>query len=507
MLRSRLTVKTFYGATMTVRVRYAPSPTGSPHVGNLRTAIYDWLFARTQGGTFIARLEDTDRDPKRYQPEFIHDIEQSLNYLGIMPDEWWVSGGPVGPYIQSERLDLYKKTADDLIAKGSAYHCYCTGERLTEMRERQQKQGLPTGYDRRCRYLSDVDRAKYEAEGQPYTVRLAVPLEGKTTYHDHVYGDITFENKLIDDQVLLKSNGWPTYHLAVVVDDHAMEITHVIRGEDWMPSTPKQILLYDALGWKAPEWVHVPLIVGKDKKKLSKRHGSTQFTEFISEGYLPEALMNFLILLGWSAGDENREVFTREEILERFSIKGITNHPAVFDYDKLKWMNGEYIRACSPERLLELCLPWLIESGYLSNPPTEDQKALAMKVMPLITDRMKLLSECADYSSFFFTAPNEPDEKGRRKWLSGDEALPRLKLIIEAFEAHSDELTIENAEAITNAIAEQSGGNRGPVIHTLRIAVTGRTVGPGLFETLEVLGRDRVIERLKRALQWVVNVE
>lgn len=489
---------------MSVRVRYAPSPTGSPHVGNLRTAIYDWLFARKEGGQFITRLEDTDRDPSRYKPEYIKDIEDSLHYLGITPDEWWVSGGPSEPYIQSERLGLYHKAAEELIGKGLAYRCYCTEERLKEMRNRQQQQGLPTGYDRRCRYLSDEDRSKYEREGLPNVVRLSVPLEGKTTYHDLVYGDITFENKLIDDQVLLKSNGWPTYHLAVVVDDHHMGITHVIRGEDWMPSTPKQILLYNALGWETPLWVHVPLIVGKDKKKLSKRHGSTQFTEFIKEGYLPEALFNFLVLLGWSAGEENLEVMSKEEILKRFSLDGITNHPAVFDYDKLKWMNGEYIRSASTERLIDLCIPYMAEAGLISgNSPTEEEKTFLKSIMPLLVERMKVLSEVASLAEYFYTPPADYDEKGRRKWLTGQPAKDMLSKIITAITDCHEEWTIQSTEEIVNNLSETLGCSRGAVIHTLRISVTGRTVGPGLFDILAIIGRNETLSRLNSALTGI----
>jgi glutamyl-tRNA synthetase len=488
---------------MSVRVRYAPSPTGSPHVGNLRTAIFDWLYARRMGGTFVARLEDTDRDPARFKPEYIGDIEESLRFLEIVPDEWWVTGGPYAPYVQSERLERYQQAAEYLISRNLAYRCYCTEERLQKMREEQQARGAPSGYDRRCRRLSVEDRKRYEAQELPSTVRLAVPLEGRTTYHDLVYGEITFENRLIDDQVLLKSNGWPTYHLAVVVDDHEMEITHVLRGEDWQSSTPKQVLLYQAFGWEMPAWIHVPLIVGTDRRKLSKRHGATQLVEFIREGYLPEALFNFLVLLGWSAGEENREIFTKEEMIQRFGVEGITRHPAIFDYEKLRWMNGEYIRASSPERIAALCLPYLSETGLIGSPPKEEERAYAAKVIPLVMDRLRVLSDVAPLVDFFFKEPQEVEEKGRRKWLSGAEARERLNRAVEAFKAMDGSLTVERAEAVTNALAEAMGIARAPIIHTLRIAVTGRTVGPGLFELLSVLGRERVLLRLERAKKWV----
>lgn len=488
---------------MSVRVRYAPSPTGSPHVGNIRTALFNWLFARKMGGTFIARLEDTDRDPERYRPESIREIEESLIALGAVPDEWWVSGGPFGPYVQSERLHLYQQAAQDLVERGWAYRCYCTPERLAEMRAAQQARGAPTGYDRRCRYLSAQERARYEAEGLPFTVRLAVPQEGQTTYHDLVYGEITFENRLIDDQVLLKSNGWPTYHLAVVVDDHLMNITHVIRGEDWQPSTPKQILLYQAFGWEQPVWAHVPLIVGTDRKKLSKRHGATQFAEFIRQGYLPEALFNFLVLLGWSPGEENRELFSVEELVERFSIEGINNSPAVFDYEKLRWMNGEYIRASEPERIVERCLPYLADAGLVQNPPTQEERAYAANVISLVIDRMRVLSEVAALTDFFFRDPSEPEERGQRRWLTGQEASARLCRLIAAFHRLSGDWSIGAVEETVNRVASEMGIERAPLIHTLRIAITGRSAGPGLFEILSVLGRERVLSRLDRAKSWV----
>ena len=487
---------------MSVRVRYAPSPTGSPHIGNIRTAVFNWLFARHEGGKFIARLEDTDRSPERYRPESIAEIESSLNFLGVTPDEWWVNGEPER-YIQSHRLPKYQDAAEKLISDGNAYPCFCTTERLSEMRAEQQARGVPSGYDKRCRRLSPDDRARYIADGLPYTVRLAVPMEGKTTYRDLVYGEITFENKLIDDQVLLKSTGWPTYHLAVVVDDHDLEITHVIRGEDWQPSTPKQVLLYQMLGYDMPKWVHCPLIVGIDKKKLSKRHGSTQFSQFIDEGYLPEALFNYLVLCGWSAGEENREVFSKEEIVERFTIEGISKSPAVFDYDKLRWLNGEYIRACSLERLTQLCLPYFQRAGFVVANPTESEFAYLLKVVPLVAERLKVLSEVAGFTGFFFVTPQEFEEKGRKKWLMGDAAIQRLEAAIAALVGDNDSLSVEEAENAANAAAASCNSDRGPIIHTLRVAVTGKTVGPGLFETLNVLGRKNVLSRLQFALQSV----
>ncbi len=501
---------------MSVRVRYAPSPTGSPHVGNLRTAIYDWLLARKEGGQFLARLEDTDRSPERYVPEGIYDIESSLRFLGILPDEWWVSGGSVGPYVQSQRLPLYQSEIARLIDAGSAYRCYCTKERLDEMRKVQQERGLPTGYDRRCRFLSPEDRARYEeSEGLPSVVRLAMPLDGVTVLHDEIRGDITYENRLQDDQVLIKSDGFPTYFFAAAVDDHHMGITHIIRGDDWLSSAPKLVQVFRALGYAVPKFVHPPLIVGPDKKKLSKRHGATQFSWFMEAGYLPEALLNFLVLLGWSAGDENRELFTIPELIERFSIAGMSDSPAVFDYDKLNWMNGHYIRASEPGRIIGLCLPYLRNAGLIPPPPpadaTDEEKLAyritwldyARRIIPLEQERMKVLSEVVALVGFFFEDLDFPtgyDPKAVTKWFGVAHLKPLLEKEIAAFEA-LPEWTAEGIEAATRAITEELGVKFGEVIHPTRVAATGRTVGPGLFETLWALGKDRTLKRLRTVLE------
>jgi glutamyl-tRNA synthetase len=490
---------------MPVRVRYAPSPTGSPHVGNLRTAIYNWLLARKEGGQFLARLEDTDRTPGRYFPEGIWDIEESLRFLGTVPDEWWVSGGPVGPYIQSERLPIYHQYAAQLLASGHAYRCYCTKERLDAMRQEQQARGVPTGYDRRCRYLSDAERAHNEAAGLSSVVRLAMPLEGQTVVHDLVRGDIVYENKLQDDQVLLKSDGFPTYFLASVVDDHLMEITHIIRGDDWLSSAAKFMAVFNAFGWEPPKLVHPPIILGADRKKLGKRHGSTQFTEFIAQGYLPEALFNFLVLLGWSTGEENKEVLTIPEILARFSLEGLSEHPAIFDYDKLKWMNGVYIRHSPPGRIIGLCLRCLINAQLISDPPTPEELEYARRVIPLEIERMKLLSEVTDLVGFFFQNLDYPsgyDEKAVAKWLGVPHLRAMLEQEIAAFEA-LPAWTPEALEAAARPIADALGVEFAKVIHPTRVAATGRTVGPGLFETLWGLGRERTLTRLRAVLAGI----
>jgi glutamyl-tRNA synthetase len=514
---------------MPVRVRYAPSPTGSPHVGGLRTYIFNWLLRQREGGQFLARLEDTDRTPGRYVPESTYELEESFLYVGCVPDEAWFRGGEYGPYVQSQRLPIYQEVAEDLIAEGHAYRCYCTKERLEKMRQEQQDRGAATGYDRHCRTPERRERMRQtriaqEGVAEPSSVvRLAMPLEGATVLHDVIRGEISFENRLQDDQVLLKSDGFPTYFLAAPVDDHLMKITHILRGEEWLSSAPKVLHLFHVLSWEAPKMAHLPVIVGTDRKKLSKRHGATQVKAFMEQGYLPEALINFLVLLGWSAGDENRELFTIPELIERFSLEGIAESPAVFDYDKLKWMNGHYIRQSEPGRIIGMCLPHLRKAGLIPPEPTpqegENDKIFearkeqyriewldyARRVIPLELERMKVISEIVELVGFFFEKLDYPvgyDPKATAKWFGVAHLKPLLQKVINGFTA----LAAWNAadiESVVRQAGEDLNVKFADVIHPIRVAATGRTIGPGLFETLEALGRDRVLERLRTVLERV----
>lgn len=492
---------------MPVRVRYAPSPTGSPHIGNLRTAIYNWLLARKEGGQFLVRLEDTDRTPGRYVPEGTWDIEESLRYLGITPDEWWVTGGPSGPYVQSERLALYAEHAERLVESGAAYRCYCTRERLERLRHDQQQQGEPSGYDRHCRNAERREamrreRAAIEGVEPSWVVRLAMPASGQTVVRDLVRGPIVYENCTQDDQILLKSDGFPTYFLACAVDDHLMDITHVIRGDDWLSSAAKFVAVIDAFGWTAPLFIHLPLVQGPDRKKLGKRHGSTQFVEFIEQGFLPEALFNYLVLLGWSSGAENEEILELPELLERFSIQDVSKHPAIFDYEKLKWMNGQYIRRSPVGRILGLCIPRLMRAGLISTPPTEEDLEYARRVIPLHMDRMRTLDEAPGLTSYFFEVLSYPagyEPRAVDKWLRASFAPELLRQELADFDA-MDAWTSECLERTTRNIAERMGISFGDAVHPTRVAVTGRTVGVGLFETLWALGRDRTLDRIGRVV-------
>ncbi|MGA2284712.1 MAG: glutamate--tRNA ligase, partial [Dehalococcoidia bacterium] len=322
---------------MTVRVRFAPSPTGIPHVGNIRTALFNWLFARHEGGGFVLRIEDTDQT--RLVSEALDAIVASLRWLGLDWDEGPEVGGPHGPYFQSQRLERYHRAADELIAKDAAYRCYCSPERLEQVRAEQTRRKEPPRYDRRCRFLSDAECAQEEATGIKPVVRFKTPLSGRTEFDDVVRGHVAFENETLDDFVLLKSDGFPTYHLANVVDDHVMEISHVLRADEWLPSTPRHLLLYAALGYAPPVFAHLPMILGPDRAKLSKRHGAVSLLEYKRQGYLPEVMFNFLGLLGWSL-DDHTEIISREEFIRHFSLERIVKNPAIFDVEKLTWMNG-----------------------------------------------------------------------------------------------------------------------------------------------------------------------
>jgi glutamyl-tRNA synthetase len=474
-----------------VRVRYAPSPTGAPHIGNLRTALFNWLWARHNHGKFILRVEDTDQ--AREVENGLDLIIESLRFLGMDWDEGPDIGGAYGPYHQSERLAIYQTYADELAQKGAAYYCYCTPERLAEMRAEQEARGEPTRYDRRCRWLTRQERAEREAQGLPRVVRLAVPLEGSTTLRDFIHGDITIPNETVDDQVLLKSDGFPTYHLAVVVDDHLMEITHVMRGDEWISSFPKHILLYHAFGWTPPQFGHVPVVLGPDKKKLSKRHGATSVLQFRDEGYLVEALVNFMTLLGW-AYDGQRELFARQELIEYFSLEHIHSSPAVFDRAKLDWMNGEYIRRLATEDLAERLLPFLTRAGLHADLET------VKKIAPLVQERLKRLDEIAPLVDFIFQEKISYDPKtlvGPK--MSAAESLHALRAAGQVLEGINFD-DAEKMEQALRAVGEQLGLKPAQFFGVLRNAVSGKTVTPPLIGVLQILGKEKTMARVRAAL-------
>jgi len=482
-----------------VRVRFAPSPTGYLHIGGARTALYDWLLARKSGGRFILRIEDTDRN--RYVPDAVEDIKDSLRWLGLEWDEGPDVGGAAGPYFQSERLALYQKYAADLVRAGKAYYCFCTPERLEEMRRKQEAANQPSGYDRHCRGLSPEEVEQRLAAGEKYVIRFKVPLTGKIQVRDELRGEMVFDYATLDDFVILKSDGFPTYHLASVVDDHLMGITHVIRGEEWIISLPRHFLLYEALGWEVPAFVHLPIFLSPDGKgKLSKRHGATGVREFREKGYLPEALVNFLLLLGWHPADD-QELFTLEEAVSAFSVERISTSPVSFSLDKLDWFNGIYIRRLSHEELAKRCLPFLQRDGLLPDPCPPERFAYLVRLMPLVQERIKLLSEISQAVGYFLREEIDPPEAALLVGKKGtpEETARILEEVVEAL-GPLTEFNEEQLEQALRALVERLGLKAGQVFMPVRVAVTGQTATPGLFELLAALGRNKVISRLQQAI-------
>jgi glutamyl-tRNA synthetase len=484
---------------MTVRVRYAPSPTGQPHVGNIRTAIFNWLLARHEGGAFVLRIEDTDQ--ARKAPDALESIFDSLRWLGLDWDEGPEVGGPYAPYFQSQRLEHYHEAAARLIDAGHAYHCFCPPQRLEAVRAEQMRLKVPPKYDRRCRDLSPGERREREAEGITPVVRFKTPLASRTAFHDVVRGQVVFENDTLDDFVLLKSDGFPTYHLANVVDDHAMGITHVLRGDEWVPSTPRHVLMYEAFGWEPPIFAHLPMILGPDRAKLSKRHGATALQDYREKGFLPEAVFNFLGLLGWSL-DDKTEIISREEFVRHFDLERIVKSPAIFNLEKLTWMNGVYIRELPPETLAEHLASFL-EAHLPADVPRPLDRSYLARIVPLVQERIKRLDEAAEMTAFFFVEGELQyplaDLLSKRFAPAPGEAAAALAAVRErvaALEAW-DEGALER---VIRPLADELGLKTGELFGAIRVAVTGRTAAPPLFQTMAVLGRERCLARLDAAI-------
>ncbi len=485
-----------------VRVRYAPSPTGFPHIGNIRTALFNWLLARHEGGRFILRIEDTDQ--ARIVPGSLQAIMDGLRWLGLDWDEGPEAGGSFGPYIQSERLSIYQQYAEQLLEAGQAYRCYCTSERLDEMRAEQRARKEPPRYDRRCRYLSATERQALERAGLPWVVRFATPEEGTTTFVDYLRGEIAFEHAVLDDHVLLKSDGWPTYQLASVVDDHLMEISHVIRGDEWISSAPRHVLLYKAFGWDLPVLVHIPLILGKDHSKLSKRHGAVDVLQYREQGYLPEALVNFMALLGWAL-DEKTELFDRERLIREFTLDRLGKNPAIFDNDKLDWMNGHYIRQLAPAELAARLYPYYEQAGLVAKAGGESSaRPIIDAITPYIQERMKRLTDAIELTDFLFTdvIQYQPALLVPKGWDAVQTATALQVALAEIEDA--DDMSAASLEARFRAKAEATGWKAGQFFGAIRVAVTGKTVAPPLFATIEALGRQRALARINHAV-WLLT--
>ncbi|WP_027339562.1 glutamate--tRNA ligase [Halonatronum saccharophilum] len=482
-----------------VRVRFAPSPTGQIHIGNIRTALFNYLFAKKMDGTFILRIEDTDRE--RSANEFEDVIHQEMNWLGLDWDEGVKVGGDFGPYRQMERLDLYKEYIDKLLEEERAYRCYCTPEELDQMRASQKKAGEAPRYTGKCRNLTDKERIDLEKEGRESVIRFKSPQEEREiVVDDLIRGQVAFSSDVIDDFVIVKSDGIPTYNFAVVIDDHLMEISHVIRGEDHLSNTPKQILVYQGLGWDTPRFAHLSMILGSDKSKLSKRSGEAYVfvSEYRKKGYLPQALLNFLSLLGWSPeGDE--EVFSKEEIIEQFSIERVNKSSAVFDVEKLNWMNGLYIRDAQIDTIVQLALPYLKEAGY--DLEDEDPKWVELLV-DTVRGSLDYIAQIADEVDIFF-GEVEYDNKEKVvetfKQKDVDLVLETLKERIEALE------TLDPAEIksmLKKTMKDLPVGGR-KFYHPTRFALTGKGSGPELYNVIAILGKEESIKRLDKALSLI----
>ncbi|MDI6799959.1 MAG: glutamate--tRNA ligase [Actinomycetota bacterium] len=480
--------------TEKVRVRFAPSPTGVLHIGGARTALHNYLFARKHKGKFILRIEDTDQS--RSTEESIEAIISSMKWLGLDWDEGVEVGGSFGPYRQTERLPIYKEAAEELLAKGPAYPCFCTPAELEERRSIAQREGRPPTYDGRCRSLSKKEADKLMAGGKEFALRFAMPKEGETIVADIIRGEVSFQNAVLEDMVIVRQNGLPTYNFAAAIDDAKMEITHIIRGIDHLSNAPKQILLYRALGFKAPKFAHLPMIFGSDKKPLSKRHGSSSVEEYREAGYLPEAIINYLALLGWSL-DDKTTIISANDLIENFSLERVSKRPAVFDEEKLSWMNGVYIRDLGPIELTSRLIPLWKEAGLLGD---ENDFGLSKleAITTLIAERMKTLNEALDLTRFFFSDETQIGEEALDK-LKGAEG---LREILRAAHAKLEDLADFNSseiEAALRAIPGELGVKPKLVFLAVRIAATGSEVSPPLFESLEILGKEISLKRLKAA--------
>ena len=472
-----------------VRTRFAPSPTGFMHIGNLRSALYEYLIAKHNDGEFLLRIEDTDRS--RYVEGAVEFIYDTLKICNIDIDEGPNNPGDVGPYMQSERLDLYKKYAFELVEKGEAYFCFCSEERLASLREEADILKVPFMYDGHCKNISLNEAKERIANGEKFVIRQKMPKEGATSYEDLVYGNITVENSVLEDQILLKSDGYPTYNFANVVDDHLMNITHVVRGNEYLSSTPKYLLLYKAFGWESPVYVHLPHIVKEGGKKISKRDGDSTFMDLYNDGYLPEAIINYLALLGWSPAD-NQEIFSMDELIEKFDVTRINNSPAVYDVMKLRWVNSHYIKKLTIDELLKITRPHLEEAYDLSNYSDEFIKEL----VSLYQNHISYGKEIVEVSTMFFENDFELNEE-MTEFMSQEGVDNTIKVFKEEIESITD-WKLENIQTAINNVKEKAGVKGKMLFMPIRIKVSGVMHGPELPNTIHLIGKDKILERLSK---------
>jgi len=474
----------------TERLRFAPSPTGELHIGGARAALFNWLYARKTGGKFLLRIEDTDTE--RSTETALRSILDSLRWLGLHWDE--------EPVRQSRRENLYRDAVRKLLDTGAAYRCFCTKEELEAERERARREKLDYHYSGKCRSLDVATVAEYIESGRPYTVRFRVP-EGETSFTDLVHGRTVFRNDTIGDFIVARQDGSPVYILGVAVDDADMGITLVMRGDDHIPNTPKQIMLMEALGYGIPRFAHLPQVLGPDKKKLSKRHGAASVMEYARMGFLPGAVVNFIALLGWNPGDD-REKMSVEELIEAFSIENISKKSSVFDIQKLEWLNGQYLHELSSAEILESVGRLFVEAGLVSAGELESRREYLLTVIGLLRERCRLLTEFVERSGYFFRDPETYEEKGVRKYFRDESVSVRLESLAGRFESLG-EFTVEATERVVRDFAEELGVSAAKLIHPTRLAVTGVTYGPGLFELIVALGRETTTARMRRAAEYI----
>ena len=495
-----------------VRVRIAPSPTGDPHVGTAYIGLFNYVFAKHNNGDFLLRIEDTDRT--RFSETSEQQIFDMMRWLGINYDEGPDIGGDKGPYRQSERFSIYKEYAEKLVEKGEAYYCFCTPERLQKLRERQVAMKQAPGYDGHCRNLSKEEVEAKLAAGEPYVIRLKMPYEGETIVHDELRGDIVFENSKIDDQVLLKSDGFPTYHLANIVDDHLMGITHVIRAEEWIASTPKHVQLYRAFGWDEPKWYHMPLLRNADKTKISKRKNPVSMNYYVEEGYLKEGLLNFLALMGWSFGGD-KEIFTIEEMVENFSFDKISLGGPVFDLVKLGWVNNQHMRLKDLDELTKRALPYFVKAGYYKDENlSEKEYAKLKRIVEISREGAHTLKEIPEIASIYFEdefelpvveeGMNKKERKSVEKLRSSLETeigKKSIELFIEKLNKFGEEITEEEAKTLLHELQDELGEGPAAVIMPLRAVITGKARGADLYTVIAVIGKERTLKRIHNIIK------
>ncbi|RMF58414.1 MAG: glutamate--tRNA ligase [Calditrichaeota bacterium] len=475
-----------------VRTRFAPSPTGYLHVGGLRTALFNYLYARHHGGSFVLRIEDTDQT--RYVEGATEQLIESLKWAGLSYDEGPDVGGDYGPYVQSQRLGIYREHAEKLLASGDAYYCFCTPEELEAMRERQISRGEQPMYDGTCRSLTTEEVQKKLDEGIPHVIRLKMPREGETVVEDVIRGTVRFQNELVDDQILIKSDGFPTYHLANVVDDHLMEITHVIRGEEWLQSVPKHLQLYKAFGWEPPVMAHIPLLLNPDRSKLSKRQGDVSVEDYREKGYLPQALVNFVALLGWNPGTDE-EFFTLEELVQQFSLERVHKAGAVFDINKLNWMNGHYIRQLSEDELVSFLTPFLEKAGADVSDAEKTRK-----IILAVYKKIERGIDVYDAASIFYKETLEVVEKEAVEILTQETTCTVLRNFLQKLDT-VDTLSMDNFKELMKTV-QQETGIKGPALwKPMRVALTGMVSGPELPAVIEIFGKEKVSRFIRQMVE------